>query len=126
VDDDAHGEDIRSLVDRKALQLLGRHVAKCSYDRTVRSERLRCDDGRLFIVKPLCDRGPAGRRRPLLTDDLLGQTEVEQLHCSVRHDHDVLRLDVAVQEARGMGVHDRFQESGGNGQRLRCTYGASP
>jgi hypothetical protein len=56
----------------------------------------------------------------------LGDPEVEQLAEVIAGDHDVLRLDIAVQDARRVRVDQRFQQRPDQRERLRKRQRAAP
>ena len=84
VEHDADGEHVGAEVERPALDVLGRHVRR-------RAEQL------------------AGHGQPLEVDHVR-DAEVHQLHDAVGPDHDVLGLDVAVQDAAGVRVGERARD----------------
>ncbi|OQC35807.1 MAG: hypothetical protein BWX64_02308 [Acidobacteria bacterium ADurb.Bin051] len=88
-------EDVRARVHDLAAELLRRHVAEGPHD----PARPGQGDGRLLLRVALSAREQAG------------DAEVEQLGEAVGREHDVLRLDVAVQDAGGVRVHQRFEQT---------------
>jgi hypothetical protein len=97
IEDDAERIDVGSVIHLgRSLQLLGRHVM----------------------------RGAQGRARPGERDllrrgaDQLGDAEVGDLHTALGIEQDVLRLDVAVQNALFVGVLQRLTDLRHDGQRL--------
>ena len=88
VQDRAEREDVGPRIDPLALGLLRRHVGR------------RPDDHARLGAQGRCHRGPgvaAGRRLHQLR-----QAKVEHLHQALPGDHDVGRLEIAVDDARGM------------------------
>jgi hypothetical protein len=79
----AQREDVRPVIERARLDLFGRHVGSRAHHHTGGREQGR---------RPL---GLIGRVR--FHD--LGQAEVEHLHSAVWRDHDVRRLQVAMDDA---------------------------
>ena len=102
VDDDAQGEDVRPLVRRLGLDLLRRHVAGRADEHARTGERS-------FDCRQLghCVRGE--RRAP-------GDAEVEYLDAVVRRDHDVSRLEIAVDDALRVRGGDGGSDPGGVGK----------
>jgi hypothetical protein len=98
VEDDAEREDIRSMIDYPALDLLGRHVGHGSEDRTLLSQRHRPNLG-LGAIVALVERGE------------FGEAEVEHLDPSVGGEHHVGGFQVPVGDAAcmssGKGVGER-------------------
>ncbi len=94
VEDAAEREDVGAVIDGLALDLLRRHVADRSHDRS--HARVRA--------------GPGGRdarllvRRPGLHQ--LREAEVEHLREAVLRDHDVPWLEVSVNDPRPVGLGD--------------------
>jgi hypothetical protein len=112
-EDDAEGEEVAAAVDALAEQLLGRHVV----DRPQNGARLRLDaDERLLRA--------VGGARGLRARDELGDAEVENLDVAVAADHQVLRLQVAVDDARLVRLRQPFGYLDGKLQRLDRLQGA--
>ena len=101
VEEDAEGEDVGAAVHGQALRLLRGHVGHRPHDAPVLRHRLRLA-GRLVAV--------VGR-----VVAQLGQPEVEHLEPPVRGQHDVLGLEVPVQDALAVGRAHRVGE--GDGER---------
>ena len=99
VDDRAEGELIGAVIHGLAARLLGRHVSGCSHDGARFGRR---DDG-------------GGKDRRVLRRRLgqLGQAEVEDLDVAVLRDHQVLGLQVAMDDARGVSLGEAFGDLGG-------------
>jgi len=91
VESDSKREDVGSLVDLPAQQVFRRHVGGRSRHQDVlqrfRGHRVQ---GAVFAQRA-------------------GQSEVEELHTPRLRDHDVLRLDVAMKEAKRMCLVKRLQ-----------------
>ena len=105
VEHDAEAVDIRTMVDRAAVQLLRRHVR--------RRARLR---------DRACLRGgvpQAGRRLTRQQRNRLRHAEVEHLHRTIPHDLNVGGLQVAVDDAFRVGGAERRSELAPNRQRSR-------
>ncbi len=81
IEDDAEREDVRAVVGRAALHLLGRHVGHRADDQALLGDRL----GRQLALVDLRFDGAQ-----------LGEAEVEHLHPPVVVDHHVGGLEVAV------------------------------
>ena len=102
----SEGEDIAARVDRAARGLLRRHVRGRAGDRSRAAEpRLRVE------------------RRDVLAAALvglrqLGQAEVQDLGDTLRRDHHVRGLEVAVDDAGGVGGGERVGQGNGDPQRL--------
>jgi hypothetical protein len=99
VEDDPERVDVRPLINRLALDLLGRHVGDSAHDDAFAGLHL----GR----KPRID-----RLFPRSVE--LGQAEVEDLDAPVRGDHDVGGLEIAVNDALfvsgGQGTGERGRD----------------
>ena len=102
VEDAAEGEDVGGRERGLAAELLRRHVAERADDRRL--------VGQLVAVEALGLDGVAVRRRR--PRPRLGQAEVEQLHHAVARDEDVLRLEVAMDDAARV----RRREAVGDGR----------
>ena len=104
VEDRAEGELVAPEVHRLPPGLLRRHVAGGAEDRSgvgvgaLEGEGL--GGGRLAVR--------VRRLLPRTRGDELGQAEVQQLDPAVPRDHHVLRLEVAVDDPRGMGLREAF------------------
>ena len=91
VEQATEGEDVRSMVDPLALHLFGRHIADGPHDRSF---------GRLL----------PGHGRNLSTTlfgqglGQLGEAEIQHLGIAVAGDHDVVGLEIAVDDALGVGL----------------------
>jgi hypothetical protein len=100
VEDAAEREDVRAVVDGLPLHLLRRHVADGSHHdpgaRVLAGARRR--DAR-FLVR----RSPLGQLR---------EPEVEHLREAVPRDHDVARLEVAVDDPRPVRLGDAVRRLG--------------
>ena len=97
--DDTEREDVRAVVDRLPLSLLGRHVRHRADDHSVLRQCL------------------GGDRRQLGSPFLLlqlRQAEVEDLDLALFGDHDVARLDVAVRDAFLVRRTQRIGERSGD------------
>ena len=110
VEDRAEREEVRPLVQDLPLELLRGHVAESPHDSALlgqgdRRERSRVD---------------------LLLADEAGDPEVEELRQTVAGDHDVFRLDVAMQHARGVGVNQGLEQASDEDQRLRQGKRSAP
>ncbi len=92
VEDDAERPDVRAGVDLVALGLLGGHVGDRAH-------------------------GGSRDRHPGLSGEL-GQAEIQDLGRPVRSDHDVARLDVAVDDAVLVGLGQALGHLGGEAQRV--------
>src|SRR4029077_12250728 len=91
VKDYAETPDIGSLIDRRTARLFRRHVTNGSQDRAQ-------------VGLGQCHRSSPVRRS--LDEGGFGKfcnPEVEHLHVSIRPEHDVLRLDIAMDNSRLMG-----------------------
>ena len=97
----AEGPDVGARIRLEPARLLRRHVGRGADDRA----RLRLDQG--------LPRGPIAR--PLA---VLGDAEVEDLHQPVRAHHDVLGLDVAVDDARAVRGRKGARDLHGDVERL--------
>jgi hypothetical protein len=97
VDEDAERKDVAARVDRISHQLLGRHVGE------------RADD---LALARLLD---AWQPRRL---DVLGEAEVEHLHAAVGADHDIGRLEVAMDDPPGVRRGERLGDGNRNRQQL--------
>ena len=75
-----------------ALRLFGRHIAGRAQHRS-RHRALLHDRRRHFAA------AAAGKRLRL---DQFGETEIENLRVTIARDHDVVGLQIAVHDARGM------------------------
>ena len=101
IEDDAQGEDIAPRVEAPAPRLLGAHVAQRSQDRAGNGLGL------------FHGQGP-GRRRSGGVASLgarihqLGQPEVQDLGVAVARDHDIIRLDIPVDDARAVRPGQAF------------------
>ena len=103
-------EDVRPRVDRLAAHLLGRHVTDRPEDHA-RAARWRWST--------VCV--AAGSRRVLL-----GESEVQHLDAAVAGDqHDVLGLEVAVDDAERVGGRDAFRCLRGDVEQLADGDGAA-
>ena len=97
VKDHAERKDVRPVIDRARFDLFRRHVLIRSDDRPFGRQRL------------------APRRRFLFVErfrDWIGElreTEIEQLRAAAR-DHDVARLQIAMDDAGAMGVLERLRD----------------
>ena len=102
VEDRAEREEIRPFVEDLPFQLLRRHVAERSHDsaRPGQGDRR----GRAGVGLSLCDEA--------------GDPKVEELRQAIARDHDVFRLDVAMQHPRGVGVNQRLEQAADENQRL--------
>ena len=92
VEDDAQGPEVGPGVDFVAAGLFGRHVGDRPH-------------GRSGLGQP----GFAGQ---------LGQSEIEDLGQAVRGDHDIARLDVAVDDAVFVGLGQSLGDLGGDADRV--------
>ena len=96
VEDDAQREDVAAPVELLAAGLFGAHVAERAHDRA--------GDG----LDAAAGQGPGeiDGQGGLVGDGLdeLGQAEVEELGVAVPGDHDVVGLDVAVEDAGVVGL----------------------
>ena len=97
-EDDAEREDVGAVIERLASQLLGRHVGD-------RPGEIGVQGGRAALV-------PADHRGKGKED--AGQAEVEDLDRARRVDHDVLGLEVAVDDAAGVGGGHRARQGQGD------------
>jgi hypothetical protein len=106
VEDHAEGPDVGAAIDLLAARLLGRHVGGGSEDRA------RLGHGRR-------DRGRHGRVRVLVdvAEPRARQSEVEDLHVADRRDHDVRRLEIAMDQT---GLVRRFEPRGDLGGDRPC------
>ena len=86
VQHDAERKDVRTGIELGAEHLLGRHVGRCAEPRAGLGQQ-----GRGLI---------AGARWPI---HLLGQAEVHDLHMALRRQHDVGRLEIAMDDAPAVG-----------------------
>src|SRR5882724_7169391 len=94
VKDYAETPDIGAFINRRAVRLLRRHITNGSQDRPQvglnQQHRFVCRDRhRQFLFGKLCN------------------PKVEHFHVSVRPEHDVLRLDVTMNNSRLMGGSER-------------------
>ncbi len=96
----AEGPDVGPGVDVAARHLFRAHVARGPDDQADLGDRL----DRLLAI------GPDGRR--------LGQAEVDELHLARRRQHDVRRLEVAVNHTLGVGFLEAGDDLDGDGQRV--------
>ena len=85
VEDRSERKNVRAVVDRESLHLLGRHVARRPHDRPGLRVARACRRARLLA-----------RSDGL---DSLRQAEVEDLEVAVSRDEEVLRLQVSVDDA---------------------------
>ncbi|GAC1599523.1 MAG: hypothetical protein NVS4B10_10770 [Myxococcales bacterium] len=95
--DQVEDEEIAAAIGPLAADLLGRHVSDAA------------DDGS-------SERGGRFRRRAL--DDQPGDPEVEDLESAVGGDEEILRLEIAMNDARVMGRGETLGELGGQIERL--------
>ena len=108
VEERAEGENVRPRVDRFALGLFRRHVGHGPDDEALLGPRL-------FVAAE--GHGRPGRiGRGVLGQ--LGQPEVEDLDAAVGRDHDVGRLEVAVDDPGGVGPGQPVGDLDGVAERL--------
>ena len=93
VEDDAQREDVAPAVHRDAPGLLGRHVIDRAHDHALGGH-------------PRLGQGGLGGFRS--GQNALGDAEVHDLGVALRRAHDVGRLEVAVDDALGMGDFQSF------------------
>ena len=101
----AEGEDVASAIHRPAFGLLGRHVGGRAENRSPLGPQI-CRNRRRRVV-------------PGLRLDQLGQAEVHELRLAALREHDVRRLDVAVDDAGGVRGAERARDLDGVVERLR-------
>ncbi len=100
VEDRAQGEDVGSLIDRLALELLRRHVGRRAEDLSFRCQKLGFEVGvGVDLLR-------------LLTGDL-GETEIQDLELAPSGDHDVAGFEIAVGDAAFVGGADRVGDRDG-------------
>ncbi len=103
VEHDAQGEDVRARVDFLALRLLGRHVGRGSQHASLAGHHFRRHDRGLHVGRFLAQ---------------LGQAEVEHFDSSLVIDHEVVGLEVAVENPLRMGRGQSVAEGNGDLEEL--------
>ena len=101
----AEGKQVGALIQSGASHLFRGHVVRCADDRPMRSQLARPDVARRLV----------GRRENL---DPLGEAEVHDLHVSLLGQHDVGRLQIAVQKPAGMRFLERLGDLSGQPQDI--------
>src|SRR5262249_31517601 len=96
----AEGKDVRTLINRSAFQLFGRHVSDCSHHNT----RIRIDAPCWNICLRLI---AVGLRQ-------LGETKVENLYAAIISNEDVVGFEIAMDDSLVV----RCRESVGDLQRV--------
>ena len=102
VEDDAQGENVRGLPEGRPAGLFGAHVGGRPDDGS--DHRPRRGEARIQGRGPRLDLRPGDPGALLLADRARRQPEIQELGVAVGRDHDVVGLDVAVDDVRAVGV----------------------